>query len=326
MTVFRLSTIGAVLVSLLFLIGCQRTEPVSEPTRYPSAPIIMTAGAGPGSGFDLTIRSVVEALQDAHLVDVPLTVENRPGRSGADQLATMVEQHAGADDQISVTSLSMMMNQIRGVSPYGYRDVTMIARLMTEYYVVVADPASPFATLGDVMSAVEQRPADVAVGAAKDDEAPFDLLVSAAGGTPSAVRYTPLEGGGDQIEALRAGHVPVAIGGLSEFVDEIRAGTLRGLAVLAENRVPGLDVPTAREQGLDVTLSNWRGLYGPPGMPEQALAYWQKVLGEMVQTPTWQRIADQRQFTTAFLAGGELNTFLDETQADVTKALDDAVR
>lgn len=51
----------------------------------------MTAGAGPGSGFDLTIRAVAEALQDAHLVDVPLTVENRPGRSGADQLAIMVE-------------------------------------------------------------------------------------------------------------------------------------------------------------------------------------------------------------------------------------------
>ncbi|KRE27406.1 hypothetical protein ASG82_13395 [Mycobacterium sp. Soil538] len=61
-------------------------------------------------------------------------------------------------------------------------------------------------------------------------------------------------------------------------------------------------------------------------MPEQAVAYWQKVLGEMVQTPTWKRIADQRQFTTAFLTGDELGTFLGETQADVTKALEEASR
>ncbi|BBX67239.1 tripartite tricarboxylate transporter substrate binding protein [Mycolicibacterium psychrotolerans] len=309
MAVFRLSVIGALLTAILLVAGCQRSEPVSEsgaaPKPYPSAPITMTAGAGPGSGFDLTIRAVVEALQTEHLVDVPLTVANRPGRSGADQLATMVEQHAGTDDQISVTSLSMMMNQIRGVSPYGYRDVTIIARLMTEYFVVVTDPAAPFANLGDVMTAVKTRPGDLAVGAAKDDEAPFDLLVSAA---------------------LRAGHIPVAIGGLSEFVDEIRAGKLRVLAVLAENPVPGVDAPTAREQGLDVTLSNWRGLYGPPGMPEQAVAYWQKVLGEMVRTPTWKRIADQRQFITAFLTGDELGTFLGETQADVTKAFEEASR
>ena len=74
----------------------------------------MTAGANPGSGFDLTIRSVVDALQTEKLVDVPLPVQNRPGASGADFLATMVEDNKGADDQIAVTSLSMMVNQVSG--------------------------------------------------------------------------------------------------------------------------------------------------------------------------------------------------------------------
>jgi putative tricarboxylic transport membrane protein len=90
----------------------------------------MTAGAGPGSGFDVTIRAVVEALEQEHIVEVPLPVQNRPGGSGADFLATMVEQYKGKDDQDSVTSLSMMMNELRGTSKYGYGDVTMIARLM----------------------------------------------------------------------------------------------------------------------------------------------------------------------------------------------------
>ena len=154
----------------------------------------MTAGANPGSGFDLTIRSVVDALQKEKIVDVPLPVQNRPGGSGADFLATMVEQYQGADDQISVTSLSMMMNQLRGRSTYGYDDVTMIARLMTEYFVVVTGPGSPFKNLGDVMAAIKSDPGRVAVGAATDDEAPFDLLVSAAGGDPSTVRLRHLRG------------------------------------------------------------------------------------------------------------------------------------
>ena len=129
---------------------------------------------------------------------MPLPVQNRPGGSGADFLATMVEQYKGGDDQVSVTSLSMMVNQLRGKSKYGYDDVTMIARLMTEYFVVVTGPDSPFTNLNDVMAAIKSDPAHVKVGAAHDDEAPFDLLVSAAGGDPAAVQYVTHEGGGDQ--------------------------------------------------------------------------------------------------------------------------------
>jgi len=290
--------------------------------RYPSGPVTMTAGANPGGGFDITIRSVVEALQTEHLVDVPLPVENRPGASGADFLAAMVEQYAGADNQISVTSLSMMMNELRGVSKYGYDDVTMIARVMTEYFVVVTRADLPSSSLGDVMTAISSDPASVEVGAAKDDEAPFDLLVRAAGGDASTVDYVSLEGGGDQIAALRDGVIDVAIGGVSEFINPLKSGELRALGVLAEDRLPGLDVPTAREQGLDVTLSNWRALYGPPNMPDFAVAFWQRALGQMVQSRTWALIADQRQFTTTFMIGDELRSFLADTQADVKAALD----
>jgi putative tricarboxylic transport membrane protein len=318
------SGIAAMLAASLILTGCADSGRTSNGDGYPSGPVTMTAGANPGSGFDLTIRSVVEALQKEKLVDVPLPVQNRPGASGADFLATMVERYKGVDDQVSVTSLSMMMNQLRGKSKYGYDDVTMIARLMTEYFVVVTGPGSPFKNLGDVMTAIKSDPARVAVGAAHDDEAPFDLLVSAAGGDPSSVRYATHEGGGDQSAALLKGDIGVAIGGVSEFIDLVKSGGLAALGVLAEKRLPGVDAPTAREQGLDVTLSNWRGLYGPPDMPEFAVAYWQKALGEMVKSPTWNQIAERSQFTTTFMIGDEFQTFLAKTQADVKAALEEA--
>ncbi|WP_197373207.1 tripartite tricarboxylate transporter substrate binding protein [Mycolicibacterium baixiangningiae] len=316
------SALGVLLAAML-LTGCQNTEQAPAGEGYPSGPVTMTAGANPGSGFDITIRAVVDALQKDHLVDVPLPVENRPGGIGAAFLATMVEQYRGKDDQVSVTSLSMMMNELRGLSKYGYDDVTMIARMMTEYYVVVTSPSTPYENLGDIMTAVKADPGRVAVGAATDDQAPFDLLVSAAGGDPATVDYVPFEGGGDQIAALRNGEIPVAITGVSEVVDQVKSGELKALGVLAEEPLPGLDVPTARQQGFDVTLSNWRGLYGPPEMPESAVAYWQKTLGEMVESPTWKQIAERSHFTTTFMTGDEFQTFLAETQADVKDALDD---
>jgi putative tricarboxylic transport membrane protein len=308
----------ALLAACLVLAGCQGS---ASADRYPAGPVTMTAGASAGSGFDLTIRAVVDSVQKEGIVDVPLPVQNRPGNSGADFLATMVEQYRGADDQISVTSLSMMTNQLGGTSKYGYRDVTMIARLMTEYFMVVARPDAPFQNLGDLVSAIKADPSRVAVGAALDDQAPFDLLVSAAGGDPSTIHYVTHEGGGDQSAALASGEIGIAVGGVSEFIGQVKTRELKGLGVLAENRLPGLDVPTAREQGLDVTLSNWRGLYGPPDMPPYAVDYWRQALAKMVDTATWRDTAERSQFTTTFMVGEEFQAFLAKTQADVESAL-----
>jgi putative tricarboxylic transport membrane protein len=320
------SLVGIMLAASLIVTACQNSEQASGQKGYPTGPVTMTAGANPGSGFDITIRSVVDALQKEKIVNVPLPVQNRPGASGADFLAAIVEQYKGKDDQVSVTSLSMMMNQLRGKSKYGYDNVTMIARLMTEYFVVVVRADSQYRNLGDVLTAIKTDPARVPVGAAHDDEAPFDLLVSAAGGQPSSVQYVTHEGGGDQITALNNGDISVAIGGVSEFINPVKSGSLRALGVLAEHRLPGLDAPTAREQGFDVTLSNWRGLYGPPDMPQFAVDYWQKVLGKMVESPTWQQLAERSQFTTTFMIGDEFQTFLAKTQADLKAALTDAGR
>ncbi|MCZ4521530.1 tripartite tricarboxylate transporter substrate-binding protein [Rhodococcus ruber] len=176
------------------------------------------------------------------------------------------------------------------------------------------------------MAAVASNPSGVVVGAAHDDELPFSLLVSAAGGDPSAVRYVTQEGGREQIAALLGGEIDVAIGGVSEFVDRLASGDLEGIGVLADNRIPGFDVPTARELGFDVTLSNWRGLYGPPDMPVGAVDYWRAALGKMVDTPTWKQIAERSKFTTTFTIGEEFETFLAETQKDVETGLQAAPR
>src|SRR4051812_34728743 len=213
------SALSAVLAASVILTGCQSPDQTARGQEYPSGPVTMTAGANPGSGFDITIRSVVETLQKEKIVKALLPVQNRPGGSGADFLATMVEQYKGADDQISVTSLAMMVNELRGKSTYGYDDVTMIARLMTEYFVVVTAPGVPYKNLGDVMAAIKADPAHVKVGAAQDDEAPFDLLVSAAGGGPPNHNNAPLEGGGVPRAAGPAGDGSEPERGGGEVID-----------------------------------------------------------------------------------------------------------
>lgn len=312
--------------SLLLLSACSDATPSASDAEddYPSGPITMYAGAGPGSGFDTTIRSVVASLDEEGIVEVDLPVENVEGEVGGTLLAQMIEEHEGADDQVAVTSLAMMANELSGLSDYGYDDVTMIARVMTEYFVVVASPQSGFTDLDEAMQAVISG--EASVGAATDDEVPFSLLVAAAGGDPAATTYAFHEGGAEQTEALLDGTIDVAIAGVSEVIAQVEGGELDALGVLSAEPLPGLDAPTAAEQGLDVTLANWRGLYGPPDMPAYAVEYWQDALAEMVESATWKDIAERDQFTTTFMVGDELDAYLEQTQDDVRTALEETGR
>lgn len=290
---------------------------------YPSGPITMTAGADPGSGFDLTLRTLVQVIQQEELVEVPMPIENRPGAASAVWTAQMVEQHKGADDQVSVTSLVMMTNNARGQSDYNYDDVTMIARLLSEYFVVVVSADSEYQDLDSVLNAVAADPGAVPVGAASDDQLPFALLMNEAGGDPATINFVAYEGGGEQSTALLSGDIDVAIAGTSEFLPLIESGELRALAVVGDDRLEGLpDVPTAVEAGYDVTISNWRGIYGPPEMPAYAVDYWADVLTKVVASDSWKAAAEKNQWVTTFMVGDELDTYLEETNTQVVEAFE----
>jgi putative tricarboxylic transport membrane protein len=291
--------------------------------EYPSGPITMSVGADPGSGFDLTMRTLVEVLQKEKIVDTPMPIENRPGAASAVWTSQMVERHAGADDQVSVTSLVMMTNNARGQSEYNVDDVTMIARLISEYFVVVSNAGSPYQDLRSVLEAVVADPGAVPVGAASDDQLPFALLVDAAGGDASQINFVAYEGGGEQSAALLSGDIQVAIAGTSEFLPLIESGELRALTVIGDDRLSGLpDVPTAVEQGFDVTISNWRGIYGPPGMPDYAVSYWQGAIQQAVESGAWAEAAEKNQWVTTFMVGDELDAYLEKTNQQVTAAFE----
>ncbi len=280
----------------------------------------MSVGADPGSGLDLTMRALVEVLDGEGIVTTPMPVENHPGDASAVWTAQMVDEHAGADDQVSVASLVTMTNHARGQSAYNVQDLTMIARLLTDYYVVVSAADSAYDTLGSAIDAVIADPGSVRVGAASDDQLPFALLVEAGGGDASAIEFVPYEGGPEQSAALTAGDISLAISGASEFRPMIESGELRGLAVLKDEPLDGLDVPTAPDQGYDVTLANWRGVYGPPDLPAYAEEYWEDAIADAVETDAWADVADENLWDTTYLAGDELDRYLEDTDAEVTEA------
>lgn len=295
----------------------------SAESGYPTKPVTLTAPADPGSGWDTTARALVEAMEKENLTDTAVPVQNRTGATGCVWLGQMVNSHKGDDDNIAVTSTPIMSTELRGQCEPNYKDVEMIATLLVENYILVVPSDSEFKTADDLLKALAEDPQSVPIAASGDDQLPFALLVQAAGGDPSQINFIEYEGGGQQITALLNGDVVAAVAGVSEFRGQLESGDLNGLAVLREEPLdaPMDKIPTAPSLGYDVTLGNWRGIYGPPGMSEEAVTYWQEKLKETLDTPTWDDLAERNQWQELYLTGDEMDSYLAKAYTAIEEGL-----
>ena len=169
-------------------------------------------------------------------------------------------------------------------------DVTPIARLTGEYEVLTVPAASPFRTLDDLIQALRQRPESISWGggsAGGSDQILAGLIADAVGVAPRRVNYIAFSGGGEALAAVLGGQVSVGINGLAEFAAQIEAGTVRPLAISSAERLPGLDIPTLREQGVDIEFENWRSVVAPPGIDAADRRRLEAAVEAMVRSAEW---------------------------------------
>ena len=225
----------------------------------------IVAPAAPGGGWDQTARAMQQALQRAGLVRIA-PVENVPGAAGTIGLARFIGAEAGRSDVVLVSGLIMLGGIVTHRSPVTLHDVTPIARLTGEYEVVVVPPASRFSSLQDLLQALRANPSSISWGggsAGGSDHILAGLMTDAAGAPASRVNYIAFSGGGESLAAIVGGQVDVGINGYAELSAQIDAGTVRPLGISSAERLPGVDVPTFREQGLDLVFENWRSVVAP---------------------------------------------------------------
>ena len=312
------------LTCLALATGCSSADSGGDTTgEYPTKPVSISVGSEPGSGWDITARAIVDSMQREKLDDTNITVQNQPGAVGCVLLNKMINNYKGDDHKIAMTSTPLFSNELRGQCDRSYTEITMIARILTENFLLAVPADSKYPDLKSLLEAVKTDPQSVPIAAAGDDQLPLALLVKAAGGDPLKVNFVRFESGGEYLTALLNGDVAASVSGVTEFGAQIEAGDLKGLAVLREERLAApLDaIPTAKELGYDVTVSNWRGVYGPPGMSEEAIAYWQDKIEKLLKTDSWKAIAERNQWETTFQKGDELDAFLTKEHAAIAEAL-----
>ncbi len=283
----------------------------------------IVAPAKPGGGWDQTARSMQEVLQAAGIAKA-VTVENIAGAGGAVGLAQFVDQEAGKGNALLVNGLVMVGALLTNQSAVTLDQVTPIARLTGEYEVIVVPAASEIQNLGDLVAKFKADPGAVAWGggsAGGTDHILAGLIAQATGVEPAKVNYVPFSGGGEALAAILGGHVTAGVSGLGEWEGQIQSGELRALAISSAERLPGLDVPTLKEQGVDVELANWRAVVGPPGIDDAQRKELLTTVEQMVQSDGWKKTLTDKKWLDLYLAGDDFAKFLADENTRVTATL-----
>ncbi len=281
------------------------------------------APAGPGGGWDSAARSIQQVLTQTGLAK-SVQVVNVTGAGGTVGLAQFVNQAKGDPNQLMVNGITMVGAILTNKAPVTLDQVTPIARLTGDPLVIVVPANSPIKSVKELADAVKADPAKVtwAGGSAGGaDHILAALFAKAAGSEPSKVNYIAFSGGGEALAAMLGGRVTAGVSGYGEFESQIKAGKLRALAISSGKRLAGADVPTLKEQGMDVEVVNWRAIMAGPGITADQKKTLTDTVEKVVKSKEWTEILKQRGWEDFYLAGEPFQAFLKDEQVRVGDVL-----
>src|SRR4029453_15512333 len=269
-----------------------------------------------------TGASLQQAMTAEKLVKSAQVI-NIPGAGGTVGLAQFVN-NKGDGNTVMVNGFVMGGAILLNKSPVNLSQVTPIARLTEETQVIVVPANSPIKDAKDLADAVKKDVYKVpwAGGAAGGiDHIMAALFAGAIGADATKVNYVPFSGGGESLAAILAGKVPPGISGYSEYEGQIKAGKLRAIGITSAERRAGIDVPTFKEQGVDLVLTNWRSVVAAPGISAAEKKVLADAIDKMVKSPAWQEVLKQKGWDDAYLPGDAFADFLKKENVRVTDVL-----
>ena len=284
-----------------------------------AANIKMMIPANPGGGWDTTGRALGKALQDAGVAS-SVTYENKGGAAGIIGLAQYANATKGDGNSLMVMGAVMVGGIITGKPPVSLDKVTPIARLTSEYNVFVVPANSPLKTMKDVVEQMKKDPGSVKWGGGSrgsTEHIAAAMLAREVGVDAAKINYVPFRGGGEAVAAILGGNVTVGGSGYSEFQQYIETGKMRAIAVTSPKRLKGINIPTMIEQGYNIDIGNWRGVYAPAGLT----AAQRKDLTDMVlkatKSKSWAESLEKNNWTPAWMANPEFDDFVDREFASL---------
>ncbi|MEY9991100.1 putative tricarboxylic transport membrane protein [Streptomyces sp. V4I8] len=325
----RAAVVGALAaVSMVAVSACGATADKEEGSGggdgKPVTGLRLMVPNTPGSGYDLTARTVTQVMQDTDVAS-GVQVFNLPGASGTVGLQRLVNEKGNGKMAMQM-GLGVVGASYTSKSEATLTDTTPIAKLIEEAGAIVVPKDSPYKTMDDLVTAWKENPKKLAVGGGSSPGGPDHLLpmqlAKAVGIKPKDVNYVSYDGGGELLPAILGNKIAFGASGFGEFLDQIEAGQVRVLAVTSEKPIDALkDAPTLKDSGIDLVFTNWRGIVAPPGITAEQKKTWVDSLTRMHDSDEWKEQLEKNGWVDSFVTGDAFGTYLAEQDKAVADIL-----
>jgi putative tricarboxylic transport membrane protein len=280
---------------------------------------------GPGSGQDQAARAFEEALKKENLV-TGTQVTHFAGGGGMIAISQFLTTRAGSSNAVVTQGAGHLSFPLANKTPVSLRDVTPLARLAGEYEILVVRSDSEFKTVDDLVAKYKANPPAITWGAGargSTDHIFYAMISKAVGVPPQKLNFIPHSNTGEIVAAVLGGHVQVGAGGYQDFAPQIEAGKIRVIAVGSSERLKGIDAPTLKERGIDVEVTNWRGVSAHPSLSEAELDKMSDLFDKMVKSPTWKQMLVDRGWNDLYLKRKDYAAFMRAEEGRVGAILKD---
>jgi putative tricarboxylic transport membrane protein len=302
----------------LFVVGVLTAwVPPAQAAWQPTKPIEFVIPAGTGGGADQMARLIAGLAEKHKLTPRPIIAVNKSGGAGAEGFLH-VKGKKGDAHTIVITLSNLFTTPLHTGIPFIWKDLTPVARIALDEFVLWVNAETPYKTAREYLAAVKAKDGTMKMGgtgSAQEDQI-ITILIEQAQGVKFT--YVPFKGGGEVCVNLVGKHVDSTLNNPIECASHWKAGRVRPLAVFDSARIPvgeWKEIPTVKEAlGADITYLMLRGIFGPPDMPAEAVAWYQDLLKKVAETPEFKDYMQQAALKPSWLIGPEFNAWLEREE------------
>ncbi len=311
----------AIVVLLFLTVTANGANPADD---YPNKSIEYVTHVPPGGAMDVVGRVMQKVLREERILSQPLVVVNKQGSGGAVSFGYVFERKENPYVMLAVTSNNLLGTPLREALPYNYKSFTPICNLIADGSVLVVRADSPYKTVDDLIADARNRPKKLnqAGGSFTSNENMMGISIQKVKGVKWDFVSFPSDA--EAILAVLGGNADFEFCNPSGIIEHVKAGKMRVLLSGAPSRYTMFrDVPTIQEAGLGAPIVTYRGLAGPPGMPEYAAKKLEAAFKKVFESAQFKKYMDDTMQQPFWLSSTEYGKFLQEESERVRMRLDD---
>jgi len=311
---------------ILLLLPAVAAAQAPQAAWKPDRPVELVIGAAPGGANDRIGRAIQRVLQETKLVSVPVNVVNKPG-GGQSVAFAYLNTHPSNAHYLGLASSSWLTTIAAKRGAGDHREFTPILKFLDEYQVYFVRTDSPVKTARDIIDQLRKDPASLSFGFSTAVGNPLHISIAAlarhAGADPKKVKAVVFNSGTDTAVQVAGGHLDVGVQSPGSAYGLAEAGKVRIIAVGAPKRHPGAlaNVPTLREQGIDVDANVFYTIFGPKGLTPAQTAFWEQALTQVMQGADIRKNVEQNYWTMGLIGSRDLPQYLDREIETYRRAL-----